>query len=108
MLFWNFIVEKKPKYQFFLKKVKRVIFQCTFAFYISPSYYYELIKTYKRNNMSKTTKLFDEIKGYYETFETEHEKNVGGNKAAGGRARKAIGELKKLVTEYRKASVAGE
>ena len=38
----------------------------------------------------------------------KHEKNVGGNKAAGGRARKAIGELKKLVTEYRKASVAGE
>ena len=58
--------------------------------------------------MSKTTKLFDKIKGYYETFETEHEKNVGGNKAAGSRARKAIGELKKLVTEYRKASVAGE
>ena len=29
-----------------------------------------------------------------------------GNKAAGGRARKSIGEIKKLVTEYRKASVA--
>ena len=27
-------------------------------------------------------------------------------KAAGGRARKSIGEIKKLVTEYRKASVA--
>ena len=27
------------------------------------------------------------------------------NKAAGTRARKAIGEVKKLVTEYRKASV---
>jgi len=58
--------------------------------------------------MSKTAKLYDEIKGYYETFEAEHEKNMGGNKAAGSRARKAIGELKKLVTEYRKASVAGE
>ena len=29
-----------------------------------------------------------------------------GNKAAATRARKAVGELKKLVTEYRKASVA--
>ena len=29
-----------------------------------------------------------------------------GNKAAGGRARKAIGEIKKLVTDYRKASVS--
>ena len=28
-----------------------------------------------------------------------------GNKAAGGRARKAVGEVKKLVTDYRKASV---
>ena len=38
----------------------------------------------------------------------EHAKNMGGNKAAGSRARKAIGEVKKLVTDYRKASVAGE
>ena len=28
-----------------------------------------------------------------------------GNKAAAGRARKAIGSIKKLVTEYRQASV---
>ena len=33
---------------------------------------------------------------------------MNGNKAAGSRARKAIGEVKKLVTDYRKASVAGE
>jgi hypothetical protein len=33
---------------------------------------------------------------------------MNGNKAAGGRARKAVGEIKKLVTDYRKASVAGE
>ena len=58
--------------------------------------------------MSKTSKLYDEMKSYFDTFETEHEKNMGGNKAAGSRARKAIGELKKLVTDYRKASVAGE
>ena len=29
-----------------------------------------------------------------------------GNKAAGTRARKAAGEIKKMVTDYRKASVA--
>ena len=29
-----------------------------------------------------------------------------GNKAAGTRARKAAGEFKKIVTDYRKASVA--
>ena len=58
--------------------------------------------------MTKTSKLYDELKSYFDTFVSEHEKNMGGNKAAGGRARKAIGELKKLVTDYRKASVAGE
>ena len=58
--------------------------------------------------MSKTSKLYDQIKGHFDTFESEHEKNMGGNKAAASRARKAIGEVKKLVTEYRKSSVAGE
>jgi|TARA_A100001015_G_C14893853_1_gene673563 hypothetical protein len=58
--------------------------------------------------MSKTSKLYDQIKEQFETFDDNHQKNMGGNKAAGSRARKAIGEVKKLVTEYRKASVAGE
>jgi len=58
--------------------------------------------------MSKTSQLFDQLKNYFDTFEAEHEKNMGGNKAAGSRARKAIGEVKKLVTDYRKSSVAGE
>jgi len=58
--------------------------------------------------MSKTDKLFGEIKSHFDVFEENHAKNMGGNKAAGSRARKAIGEVKKLVTEYRKASVAGE
>jgi|TARA_B100000902_G_C27287579_1_gene905296 hypothetical protein len=58
--------------------------------------------------MSKTSKLYDQIKGHLDTFEAEHEKNMAGNKAAGSRARKAIGEVKKLVTDYRKSSVAGE
>ena len=34
------------------------------------------------------------------------EEHEGKSKAAHGRARKALGEIKKLVTEYRKASVA--
>ncbi|MFL2983826.1 MAG: histone H1 [Candidatus Neomarinimicrobiota bacterium] len=58
--------------------------------------------------MSKTSKLYDQLKGHFDSFEAEHEKNMGGNKAAGSRARKSIGEVKKLVTDYRKASVAGE
>ena len=58
--------------------------------------------------MSKTNSLYDQIQSLYSTFEEEHAKNAGGNKAAGSRARKAIGEIKKLVTAYRKASVAGE
>ena len=58
--------------------------------------------------MSKTTSLFDQIQSLYGTFEEEHNKNMNGNKAAGSRARKALGEIKKLVTDYRKASVAGE
>ena len=58
--------------------------------------------------MSKTSKLYDQIKEHFEAFDENHAKNMSGNKAAGSRARKAIGEVKKLVTEYRKASVAGE
>ena len=58
--------------------------------------------------MSKTTSLFDQIQSLYATFEEEQKKNMNGNKAAGSRARKALGEIKKLVTDYRKASVAGE
>jgi len=50
-----------------------------------------------------TQELFEQIDALYETFKAEH---AGSTKAAHGRARKAIGEIKKLVTEYRKASVA--
>jgi len=46
---------------------------------------------------------FEQIKGLFETFETEHN---GTSKASAQRARKALGGLKNLVTEYRKASVA--
>ncbi|MBL7013744.1 MAG: histone H1 [Candidatus Marinimicrobia bacterium] len=58
--------------------------------------------------MSKTNDLADQIKSLFADFEDNHDKNMSGNKAAGSRARKAVGEIKKLVTDYRKASVAGE
>ena len=46
--------------------------------------------------------LFNQMNDLWAQFEKEHN---GPSKASKSRARKAIGELKKLVTEYRKASV---
>jgi len=46
------------------------------------------------------------MKTLWEAFEENHSTFTDkGNKAAATRARKAIGELKKLVTGYRKESV---
>ena len=57
--------------------------------------------------MTLTKELHAKIKELFEEFDENHEIHAEkGNKAAGGRARKAIGEIKKIVTEYRKASVA--
>ena len=57
--------------------------------------------------MATAKELHAKIKEHYEEFNKNHEIHAEKvNKAAGGRARKAIGEIKKLVTEYRKASVA--
>ena len=57
--------------------------------------------------MAGTTELFNDMKNLWNTLEENHaifsEKR---NKAAGTRARKAAGEFKKIVTDYRKASVA--
>jgi hypothetical protein len=50
-----------------------------------------------------TQELFEQMQNLWNEFSAEHSK---ASKAAHGRARKAVGELKKLVTEYRKASVA--
>ena len=51
--------------------------------------------------------LYNNLKELWEEFDSNHNVFVDkGNKAAGSRARKAIGEIKKLVTEYRKASVS--
>ena len=57
--------------------------------------------------MASSQELYNQLNALWESFQENHRANAEkGNKAAGGRARKAIGEIKKLVTEYRKASVA--
>jgi len=54
------------------------------------------------NFMANSNEIFENIKELYTQFETEHN---GTSKASASRARKAIGEIKKLVTDYRKVSV---
>ncbi len=55
----------------------------------------------------KSDKLFESMKELWQTFEENHISfKEKGNKAAGGRARKSLGEIKKLVTEYRKTSIS--
>jgi len=49
-----------------------------------------------------TAELFEEIKNLFLVFENGHNATTKSGKS---KARKAIGEIKKLVTEYRKASV---
>ena len=56
--------------------------------------------------MVRTNELYETMNDLWEEFQTNHRTfTEKGNKAAGGRARKAVGEVKKLVTDYRKASV---
>ena len=52
--------------------------------------------------------LFNQIKELFDEFVEEHNEHQTDNKAAGRRARKAINELKKLVTPYKKESVKGD
>jgi hypothetical protein len=52
--------------------------------------------------MATSQELFEQIKELFVEFEENHESTT---KAGKSRARKAIGEIKKLVTDYRKASV---
>ena len=53
-----------------------------------------------------TTQLYDQLNNLWEEFQENHRKFTDkGNKAAATRARKSIGEIKKLVTNYRKQSV---
>ncbi|MCM1222152.1 MAG: histone H1 [Lachnospiraceae bacterium] len=49
--------------------------------------------------------LAKKIKETIEVFNTNLDANVGGNKAAGLRARKASLELEKLLKQYRKISI---
>ena len=54
-----------------------------------------------------TENLYNEINDLFETFQENHRDFTSkGNKAAGGRARKAVGEIKKMVTAYRQASIS--
>jgi len=55
-----------------------------------------------QNDMQK---YYDEMCELFEVIKVDHEKSLSGNASAGKRARKAAGDLKKLVTPYRKASV---
>ena len=52
--------------------------------------------------MSKKQEIFEAIESHYNDFV---ENNNGTTKASQTRARKSIGEIKKLVTDYRKSSV---
>jgi hypothetical protein len=50
-----------------------------------------------------TTELFEKMDLLYEIFKAEQ---AGTTKAAHARARKTLGEMKKVITEYRKTSTA--
>ena len=57
--------------------------------------------------MASSNELYEQIEAAFEDFQENRKKFVNkGTKAAGGRARKAIGEIKKMVTDYRKASIS--
>ena len=52
--------------------------------------------------MSKKQEIYEQLKGLWETFETNHNKTT---KKSDADARKSLGEIKKLVTSYRTESV---
>lgn len=57
--------------------------------------------------MDNSNDIFTEMNVLWESFHENHMKfSNKGTKAAGARARKAVGQLKNLVTEYRKASIS--
>ena len=57
--------------------------------------------------MATSNELYEQIEEAFEDFQANHKTFAEkGNKSAGGRARKYIGEIKKLVTAYRQASVS--
>ena len=60
-------------------------------------------KLQKPVDMSKKQELFEQMSRLFRTFEEQHN---GTTKRSQANARKAVGEFKKLVTGYRKESVA--
>ena len=52
--------------------------------------------------MANSQEIFEEITELFSQFDENHNSTTKSGKS---RARKAIGEIKKLVTDYRKASV---
>ena len=57
--------------------------------------------------MSTSNELYESIEAAFEDFQENHKKFVSkGVKAAGTRARKSLGEIKKMVSAYRQASVS--
>ena len=49
--------------------------------------------------MANSQEIFEQIQELYTQFESEHN---GSSKAPNQKTRKTIGEIKKLVTDYRK------
>ena len=93
------------------KKVKKIILEAL----VFPIYtivinteqhrgvrFFNLINFIKTISMATSQQIFEEIKELFSQFEENHNATT---KAGKSRARKAIGEIKKLVTDYRKASV---
>jgi hypothetical protein len=56
----------------------------------------------RKMELSKKEELFEQINDLYTSFVDAHN---GKTKSSQSKARKHIGEIKKLVTDYRKASV---
>lgn len=52
---------------------------------------------------TKSDVIFEQLEQHFNELKENH---VKGNKSSAQRARKAAGEFKKLVTEYRKESVS--
>ena len=57
--------------------------------------------------MNNSNSIFNEMSRLWASFHENHTKfSNNGTKAAAARARKDIGSIKKLVTDYRKTSVS--
>ena len=52
------------------------------------------------------TDVFDNISEQWDIFMENHQELTKGNKQSAKRARAALGEIKKLITPYRKESTA--